>query len=59
MYMHVLCVVYYAKVGGACSNVCQSSCSMKDLAENGIEVELMHLGKDFSVSKFYQVKLYM
>ena len=28
---------------------------LKDLAENGIEVELMHMGRDFDVSKFYQV----
>lgn len=29
---------------------------MQDLAENGIEVELMHLGSSFNVSLFYQVR---
>jgi len=28
---------------------------VKDLAENGIEIELMHIGSSFDVSAFYKV----
>ena len=28
---------------------------MKDLAENGIEIELMHIGSSFDASAFYKV----
>ena len=30
-------------------------CFEQDLAENGIEIELMHIGASFNVSLFYQV----
>ena len=28
----------------------------KDLADNGVEIELMHMGSSFDVSAFYQVR---
>ena len=30
---------------------------LQDLAENGIEIELMHIGSSFDVPAFYQVML--
>ena len=32
---------------------------MKDLAENGIEIELMHIGSSFDASAFYKVSGWM
>lgn len=29
---------------------------LQDLAENGVEIELMHIGSSFDVSLFYQVQ---
>ena len=31
--------------------------SSQDLAENGVEIELMHIGNTFDVSAFYQVSV--
>ena len=33
----------------------QAKTKAKDLAENGVEIELMHIGHTFDVSLFYQV----
>lgn len=33
----------------------QAKTKAKDLAENGVEIELMHIGRTFDVSLFYQV----
>ena len=32
---------------------------LQDLAENGVEIELMHIGSSFDVSAFYQVSTYV
>ena len=32
---------------------------LQDLAENGVEIELMHIGSLFDVSAFYQVSTYV
>jgi len=32
----------------------QAKTRAKDLAENGVEIELMHIGSSFDVSAFYQ-----
>ena len=35
----------------------QAKTKARDLAENGVKIELMHIGQDFDVSLFYQVSL--
>ena len=35
------------------SSQCQGKTKAQDLAENGVETELMHIGQDFDVSLFY------
>ena len=35
----------------------QAKTKAQDLADNGVEIELMHIGQDFDVSLFYQVSL--
>ena len=35
----------------------QAKTKARNLAENGVEIELMHIGQDFDVSLFYQVSL--
>ena len=36
---------------------CQAKTKAKDLAENGVEIELMPIGRSFDVSAFYQVRV--
>lgn len=35
----------------------QAKTKAQDLAENGVEIELMHIGQSFDVSLFYRVSL--
>ena len=37
------------------STTITNNISLQDLLDNGVEIELMHIGSRFDVSKFYQV----